>query len=111
MAIGFEKHVFISYAHLDNIPIKQGDEGWVSRLHVSLYSMLSRRLGCEALIWRDTKLKGDDVFSDEIVGQVAMRRGADIGHQPEIRRIAILQTGTLRVLRGRREDDGPGGRK
>jgi len=69
MAAEFEKHVFISYAHLDNIPITQGQDGWVSRLHTSLYSMLSRRLGCEARIWRDSKLKGDDVFSDEIVGQ------------------------------------------
>src|SRR6266566_4896090 len=69
MPAEFEKHLFISYAHIDNEPFSPGQDGWVSRLHASLDAMLSMRLGYKARIWRDLKLKGDDVFADEITGQ------------------------------------------
>lgn len=69
MAAGFEKHLFISYAHIDNEPVEHGQDGWVSRLHASLDAMLSMRLGYKARIWRDPKLTGDDVFAEEIVAQ------------------------------------------
>src|SRR5262245_29508882 len=29
----FQRHVFISYAHLDNEPLQPGQMGWISRLH------------------------------------------------------------------------------
>ena len=32
----FEKHLVISYAHLDNQPLTPQDAGWVSRFHESL---------------------------------------------------------------------------
>jgi hypothetical protein len=65
----FEKHVFISYAHIDNQPLTPEQEGWVSRFHACLKTMLSTRLGREADIWRDQKLSGNDIFADEIVQQ------------------------------------------
>ncbi len=65
----FEKHLFISYAHIDNQTLSSEEQGWVSRFHVSLESLLSMRLGGRARIWRDTKLTGNDIFSDEIVNQ------------------------------------------
>lgn len=61
--------VFISYAHLDNNPLTENQQGWVTRFHKSLDAMLSMRLGRKAAIWRDQKLQGSDTFSDEIVGQ------------------------------------------
>lgn len=67
--MAFEKHVFISYAHIDNEPLTPNQQGWVSRFHTSLSAMLSMRLGRKADIWRDIKLKGNDIFADEIIQQ------------------------------------------
>ena len=65
----FEKHIFISYAHLDNEPLMPEQQGWITRFHASLSAMLSMRLGRKAEIWRDSKLQGNDIFADEIVSQ------------------------------------------
>lgn len=65
----FEKHAFISYAHIDNQPISDEDEGWISNFHELLQSMVSMKLGEKVNIWRDNKLRGSDIFSDEIVQQ------------------------------------------
>ncbi len=65
----FEKHLFISYAHIDNQPLTAEQKGWISRFHASLEALLSMRLGQAAKIWRDDKLKGNDVFAEEIVDQ------------------------------------------
>ncbi|MEQ9440883.1 MAG: hypothetical protein RIG62_17685 [Cyclobacteriaceae bacterium] len=67
--MNFEKHAFISYAHIDNQPIREDDEGWISNFHTSLESLVSMKLGENVHIWRDNKLKGMDIFSDEIVQQ------------------------------------------
>jgi hypothetical protein len=65
----FEKDLFISYAHIDNQPLTQKQEGWITRFHSSLEALLSMRLGQAARIWRDDKLQGNDVFQNEIVDQ------------------------------------------
>jgi hypothetical protein len=64
-----EQNVFISYAHIDDQPLIPGEKGWITRFHATLKAILSMRLGREAKIWRDEKLQGNDVFSDEIVAQ------------------------------------------
>jgi hypothetical protein len=66
---GFVKHLFISYAHIDNLPLEADQQGWISRFHTALEAMLSMRLGCKAEIWRDVKLAGNDVFGNEILAQ------------------------------------------
>jgi hypothetical protein len=65
----FEKDLFISYAHIDNEPLTPEQQGWITRFHASLEALLSMRMGGKARIWRDNKLQGNDVFSDEIVDQ------------------------------------------
>ncbi|MBL8470399.1 MAG: toll/interleukin-1 receptor domain-containing protein [Rhodocyclaceae bacterium] len=65
----FTRHVFISYAHIDNEPLTPDERGWVSLFHLTLQTMLTQRLGLRAEIWRDEKLRGNDVFSDEILDQ------------------------------------------
>jgi hypothetical protein len=65
----FDKQVFISYAHIDNVPLTPNEQGWISRFHASLSAMLSMRLGRKAEIWRDVKLTGNDIFADEIIQQ------------------------------------------
>lgn len=63
----FAHHVFISYAHIDNLPLSEEQQGWISRFHSTLEVFLSQRLGGKARIWRDLKLQGNDIFGDEIV--------------------------------------------
>jgi hypothetical protein len=65
----FDKHAFISYAHIDNQPLNPDQLGWISRFHKSLEWQLSTRLGSPAKIWRDEKLQGNDIFSREIISQ------------------------------------------
>jgi hypothetical protein len=65
----FRKHLFISYAHIDNAPVDETDVGFVTRLHTSLQSILEKRLGRKAEIWRDVDLQGNDVFAQEIMDQ------------------------------------------
>jgi hypothetical protein len=67
----FAKHLFISYAHLDNQPLTPEQQGWITRFHKTLEALLSMRMGGKAQIWRDEKLQGNDVFADEIVDQFA----------------------------------------
>jgi hypothetical protein len=66
----FEKHLFISYAHVDNRPLSPEQLGWVTRFHNTLDVMLTQRLPHQkAVIWRDQKLAGNDVFGAEIISQ------------------------------------------
>ena len=66
----FEKHLFISYAHLDNQHLQSEHEGWVTRFHDTLKPLLDTRLGYPAQIWRDERLVGNDVFEREIIEQL-----------------------------------------
>jgi len=67
----FERHAFISYAHIDNQPLPTEKDGWVTLFHEALQQLLAGRLGGNADIWRDHKLQGNDVFSNEILEQLA----------------------------------------
>jgi hypothetical protein len=67
----FDRHAFISYSHIDNRPLPTEKDGWVTLFHEALQQLLAGRLGGNAEIWRDNKLRGNDVFSDEIVDQFA----------------------------------------
>ena len=67
--MSYEHDLFISYAHIDNQPLTAEQQGWVTRFHATLAAQLSMRLGSRAHIWRDDKLRGNDVFTDEIVQQ------------------------------------------
>ena len=67
--MSFDKHLFISYAHLDNQPLPSEQQGWITRFHASLEAFLNMRLGGKTEIWRDEKLQGNDIFAAEIVAQ------------------------------------------
>ncbi len=63
----FAKHLFISYAHIDNQPLTPEQQGWITRFHATLEALLSMRMGGKAQIWRDEKLQGNDVFAKKIL--------------------------------------------
>ena len=66
---GFKHDIFISYAHIDNIPILDQQEGWVNTLYKNLKVMLDKRIGKMNLldIWYDNKaLDGSTLFDNSI---------------------------------------------
>jgi len=63
----FENDVFISYAHLDNQAVIEGQSGWISKFDRALKIRLGQLLGREPRIWRDPKLQGNDFFADTLV--------------------------------------------
>ena len=67
----FKKDIFLSYAHIDNESLLEGDKGWISEFHRSLEIRLAQLLGEKPNIWRDTSLDGNHRFSEEIVDQFA----------------------------------------
>ena len=70
--MAFEKDLFISYSHIDNTPLFEGqNEGWVSRFHKTLAANLQFCMGKPPAIWRDLKLTGLDKFDQEIHDQIS----------------------------------------
>ena len=65
--MSFENDVFISYAHIDDMALIEGQKGWISNFHRALDIRLGQLLGRQPKIWRDPKLQGNDVFADRLV--------------------------------------------
>ncbi|MEM7352595.1 MAG: TIR domain-containing protein [Acidobacteriota bacterium] len=66
----FESDVFVSYAHIDDQALVEGQKGWIANLHRALEIRLAQLLGKEPRIWRDPKLSGNDVFADKLVDRL-----------------------------------------
>jgi hypothetical protein len=74
---GFDHDVFISYAHVDNIPSPTNEPGWVSNFFLALQSKLPPHLRrADGLdLWLDKrKIRGNDLYDDVI--DTALRRSA-----------------------------------
>ena len=64
----FEEDIFISYAHIDNKPLTEGQKGWITSFHQALEIRLTQLLGDEPEFWRDeSNLRGNDQFANAIV--------------------------------------------
>ena len=63
----FEHDFFISYAHLDDQSLIEGEPGWVARLHRLLEIRVGQLRGEKPKIWRDPKLQGNDYFGDRLL--------------------------------------------
>ena len=68
--MSFDNDIFISYAHLDNLPVIRGENGWVSGFNEALLALLAGYLGKRPKIWRDAKLQGSGIFGNEIIQQL-----------------------------------------
>jgi hypothetical protein len=67
--------VFISYAHIDDLPARGVKYGWVSTLHYNLERALSRQLGGNCPIWFDqSELRGNHSVTPEIAGKVTLAK-------------------------------------
>jgi hypothetical protein len=68
--MSFENDVFISYAHIDDMALIEGQKGWITGFHRALEIRLGQLLGRPPRIWRDPKLQGNDVFADRLVDRL-----------------------------------------
>jgi hypothetical protein len=65
--MGYEGDAFISYAHLDNRVLSEGQTGWVASLQRALETRVAQLAGREAHVWWDPELRGNEVFSDVLI--------------------------------------------
>jgi len=65
----FEKDIFISYAHIDDEPLVESQNGWITEFHRVLAIRLSQLMGRRPIIWRDPELQGNHIFDQQIVDQ------------------------------------------
>lgn len=72
----YEHDVFISYAHIDNRPDREGERGWVERFERALRLRLLKRFGREVEVWRDPELARSQRFDPVI--EAAVRGSAII---------------------------------
>ncbi|MCZ6679419.1 MAG: toll/interleukin-1 receptor domain-containing protein [Candidatus Poribacteria bacterium] len=66
----FENDIFISYTHVDNRPLVEEEKGWIEKFHNTLEIRLAQLFSRDPRIWRDLKLRGNDIFGDEICEQL-----------------------------------------
>lgn len=67
---GFTNDIFVSYSHIDNQPMAADGRGWVDVFHEHLQNYVDVHLGQRTRVWRDPRLSGSEVFSDEIEQQL-----------------------------------------
>ncbi|MEM7585652.1 MAG: DUF4062 domain-containing protein [Acidobacteriota bacterium] len=68
--VEFDSDIFVSYAHIDDQALIEGQKGWISNLHRALEIRLAQLLGKQPRIWRDPKLQGNDIFADKLVDRL-----------------------------------------
>jgi TIR domain/Domain of unknown function (DUF4062) len=66
----YNNDVFISYSHIDNQSFGDPRGGWVDIFHEQLQNFVSVHVGRRTKVWRDKRLMGAEVFSDEIEQQL-----------------------------------------
>ncbi|CAN5765440.1 hypothetical protein BH18ACI5_BH18ACI5_27670 [soil metagenome] len=67
---GCSNDVYISYSHIDNQPFGDPRGGWVDIFLEHLQSFVNVHLERRTKVWRDKRLTGAEVFSDEIEQQL-----------------------------------------
>ena len=70
LVTGYNNDVFISYSHIDNQAFGDPRGGWVDIFHEHLQNFVNVHVGRRTTVWRDRRLTGAEVFSDEIEQQL-----------------------------------------
>jgi hypothetical protein len=66
-----ENHdVFISYAHIDNQSLVEGEKGWVDQFHYALEVRLKQLMHKQARIWRDPEIEGNRIFDEALTNRI-----------------------------------------
>jgi len=70
---GFQYDLFVSYAHIDNLPAIADDDksGWVHSLIQKLDVSLAQKLGVKGAIWMDPRLAGNEPVTPALLESIA----------------------------------------
>lgn len=66
--------VFLSYAHVDNIPDREGEKGWVDDFKSQLSVRLLKRFGERIEVWSDPKLRRAELY-DKVIERAVRDSG------------------------------------
>jgi hypothetical protein len=66
----YSNDIFISYSHIDNEAFGDDRGGWVDIFHAQLQNFIDVHVGQRTKVWRDKRLTGAEVFSEEIEEQL-----------------------------------------
>ena len=66
--------IFLSYAHIDNLPEREGEKGWVEQFERQLSVHLLKRFGEAVKVWRDPKLARSQIF-DRVIEEAVRGSG------------------------------------
>jgi hypothetical protein len=91
--MAYEGDAFISYAHLDNRVLSDGQTGWVASLQRALETRVAQLAGREAHVWWDPELRGNEDFSDILIDR--LRKVASL--------VAVVSPSYINSKWGRRE--------
>ena len=95
----FDHDVFISYAHVDNVPDREGEKGWVEQFAQQLSIRLLKRFGESVDIWRDPALKRSQLF-DRVIEKAVQGAGVMISlHYQPLSALGVLSARNQMVLR------------
>jgi hypothetical protein len=66
---GYDNDIFVSYAHVDNVPLPGAVEGWVSTLMRGLKTRLAQLLGRseDFVVWRDPNLSAHEPLTPQLL--------------------------------------------
>jgi cellulose biosynthesis protein BcsQ len=67
----YDSDIYISYAHIDNELLFPGQKAWVETFQKALETRLSQVLGKSIEVWRDSKLRGSDVFDEMLIQRLS----------------------------------------
>ncbi len=101
--MNFENDIFISYAHIDDQPLVEGQKGWISSFHRALEIRLAQLLGREPRIWRDPKLQGNDIFADRLVECLPGVGAPRLDRVPPLRPVGVVHPRAEGVRQGHLE--------
>ena len=68
MAYGID--VYVSYAHVDNVPAAPNDQGWVAMFTRALEARMRQRLGTEPVVYLDERPPDGKPFDEERRGRL-----------------------------------------
>ena len=68
--MAYEGDAFISYAHLDNRVLSDGQTGWVASFQRALETRVAQLAGREAHVWWDPELRGNEDFSKILIDRL-----------------------------------------
>ena len=100
--MSFENDIFISYAHIDDLALVEGQKGWVSSFHRALEIRLAQLLGRPPSHVARSQAPGNDVFADRLVERLPRWRSWCACCSPRYVQVGLVHARAHRVRQGDR---------